>query len=299
MARMTRWIVLVGCVALACGRNRGEDPGEVGPDGSEGADAPTSPMGGDGGPGPADAASGVDALTGMPGEFALTFEGRDYFLYVPSGYTPAQPIPLVVAFHGACKSGAEFYDNDGIVLFREGAEPASYVLVVPDTKGGCSSTDGFCPDFILWPPSCDPNETVPEITGEMDGIVALIDEIGRSYQLDRRQIHAMGHSDGGLFTAVGGFSRSELFASLSVFSMGWGAGYPLVRPDRKIPIQFICGGDDTSFCDPAQESEPWLAMEGHPTRLRVIPGEGHGFKDLVVAMTVPDLFGWMHDHPRP
>ena len=88
-------------------------------------------------------------------------------------------------------------------------------------------------------------------------------------------------------------------ASLTVFSMGWGAGYPLVEPDRKIPIQFICGGDDEPFCPAAQESQPFLAGEGHPSRLEVIPGEGHGLEDLVVTMTVADLFGWMHAHPAP
>jgi pimeloyl-ACP methyl ester carboxylesterase len=93
-------------------------------------------------------------------------------------------------------------------------------------------------------------------------------------------------------------SFTDQFASFSIFAMGWGPGYPLVdAPPRKIPTQFICGSDDTDFCPPAQESEAYFAAQGHPTRIAVIPGEGHGFDDLITTITVPDLFAWMVQHP--
>jgi poly(3-hydroxybutyrate) depolymerase len=235
-------------------------------------------------------------LDGEPGEYVYTFEGRGYHILIPSGYTSDTEIPLVLAFHGACKSGTEFYDHEGIEPFKQAAEPASFILVVPDTKGGCEIGGDFCADFVRWPPSCEPDlATAPQIVGEMDGLVALIDELGHHWRLDRARVHAMGHSDGGLFTAMGGLTHSDVFASLTIFSMGWGNGYPLVEPDsdRRLPVQLICGGDDTDFCNAAQESEPFLASQGHPTRLMVIPGEGHGLADLVNAVTVPELFGWM------
>jgi pimeloyl-ACP methyl ester carboxylesterase len=294
------------CAAFGCDRNQEPDVGGGEPDAAVGGMVDASTGGGADaapgtpdapGPGTPDAAPFVG--DGVPGEFALTFNGRDYFMTVPSGYRSETAIPLIIGFHGACGEGAEFFDHDGIVPFRYGAEPANFILVIPATKGGCSDSSGFCADFILWPPSCDPNMTVPQITGEMDDLVAMIDEIGTHYRLDRHQIHAMGHSDGGLFSAVGGFWRDDVFASLTVFSMGWGTGYPLVAPSRPIPIQMICGGDDSPFCDNAQESQPWLAAQGHPSRLVVVPNEGHGLADLVEAMTVPDLWTCIRTHPLP
>jgi poly(3-hydroxybutyrate) depolymerase len=236
---------------------------------------------------------------GVPGEHVLRIEDRDVRVLVPSGYDVHTPIPLVIAFHGACNSGTKFWDHDGIVPFKQGAEPANYIMVVPDTKGGCEFPDGFCADFVRWQPTCGPDDdTVGSIVYEMEGIVWVIWEIAKHWRVDPTQVHALGHSDGGLFIGIGGMGFTDQFASFSIFAMGWGAGYPLVDPPaRLIPTQFICGSDDTDFCPPAQESEAYFAAQGHPTRIAVIPGEGHGFADLVTTMTVPDLFGWMTQHP--
>lgn len=229
-------------------------------------------------------------LDGEPGEFTLTFEGRDYRLYVPSGYTHATAMPLLVGFHGAGDSGGNFYAFTQLVGMGDAAEPAEYILVVPDTKSPYS-------DFANW--SGNPNNDIDQMVAEMDEILALTDDVGTHYNLDDQQLHAFGFSNGGLFTAITGMARADRLATLAVLGYGWGGSYlPPAAPSRSIPVQFGCGNSD-SFYSYAQQSETYLAGQGHDTRLVTAAGVGHSFSGIMGVLAPSDLFGWMQARPLP
>ena len=258
----------------------GEGEGDAGADGDADADGDTDADG----DGDADVPAEYD---GLPGEFTLDAGGRAARLYVPSGYSHDVAIPLVVGFHGAGDDGANFYQICAALGFLQAAEPASFILLIPDTRSPYA-------DFAVW--SGNPNDDVDEMAAEMDEILALIDETSTHYHVDATQLHAFGFSDGGLFTAVAGMGESETFASLSVCGFGWGASYPLVAPARLVPTQFVCGTAD-GFCASAVDSEAFLSQSGHPTRIETVAGAGHRFSELMTAVPPSDLFAWMQDHP--
>jgi polyhydroxybutyrate depolymerase len=231
----------------------------------------------------------VATFDGKPGEFTGSASGRTYRLLVPAGYLHSKPIPLVVAFHGAGDSGANFYAICKAAGWAAAAAPASFILLVPDTKSPYK-------DFAIW--SGNPSNDVVPMKQEMAEIIAIINEIGIHYHLDQKQIHALGFSDGGLFVAVTGMDRADLFASLGILAYGWGSNYPLVTPKRKIAVQFAVGTND-SFYSSAQGSESYLKGKGHPTRLLTASGVGHSFLGLMQQHSAAALFSWMKQHPLP
>lgn len=166
----------------------------------------------------------------------------------------------------------------------------AHILVVPDTKSPYS-------DFANW--SGNPNADVDEMLAELDEILALVDEVGTHYNLDDRQLHAFGFSNGGLFTAITGMARADRLATLAVLGYGWGGSYlPPAAPSRTIPVQFGCGNGD-GFYAYAQQSEAYLAGQGHDTRLVTAAGVGHSFSGVMGALTPDDLFAWMQARPLP
>jgi len=292
---MRRWIcVLVPAVLLACS-GEASSPSDgaaadhvVPADGSPVVDAPLP--GGETAP-PRDLGTpdGPPATSydGVPGELTKTAAGRTYRLLVPAGYTHAAPIPLVVAFHGAGDDGANFYAVCKYVGWAAAAAPASFILLVPDTKSPYK-------DFAVW--SGNPMNDFPQMKQEMAEIIAIIDETAKHYNVDKKQIHALGFSDGGLFVAVAGMARADYFASLAVAGYGWGGSYPGGTPSRKIAVQLVVGSND-QFASYAQSSEAFLKSNGHPTRIQVASGVGHSFIGLMQAYPPGGVFAWMKQHP--
>lgn len=231
----------------------------------------------------------IATYDGKPGEFTKSAAGRTYRLLVPAGYVHSKPIPLVAAFHGAGDSGSNFYAICKAAGWAAAAAPASFILLVPDTKSPYK-------DFAIW--TGNPNNDVGQMKQEMAEIIAIINDIGIHYHLDQKQIHAFGFSDGGLFVAVTGMDRADFFASLAIFGYGWGSSYPLVTPKRKIAVQLAVGSND-SFYSSAQATESYLKGKGHPTRLLVASGVGHSFLGLMKQHSAATFFSWMKQHPAP
>lgn len=292
---------------LACGPSDGDGGGPGGGgdgDGGGGKADGAADGGADSLPGTDGGEVGPDAgpppLDGEAGNFSGTLEGRDFLIHVPPGYDKDTPLPLLVGLHGACTPIDEFWDKDGVQNLITAADPADFIVVLPESKGGCNSEDGFCNDFVYWPPTCDIGDNDP-IDGEADDLVAFVDELSRHWAVDPAQVHLWGHSNGGIFVGIGGIARADRFATLSVFAMGWGAGnISTAAPSRDIPIQFICGTDDASRCDAAQDSEAYYDAQGHPTRMVVIPNGEHSIDDNIPSVSAATAdFAWMAEHPLP
>jgi predicted esterase len=57
--------------------------------------------------------------------------GRDGLLYVPTSYTPSEPLPLVVLLHGAGGSSANWFGS-----YAARGESARFILLAIDSRGG-------------------------------------------------------------------------------------------------------------------------------------------------------------------
>ena len=221
--------------------------------------------------------------TGQPGTFNDSHDGRTYVLHVPDGYESHSAIPLVIGFHGAGDSAANFYAVASASGWTAAAAPHEFALLVPDTLSPYS-------DFAIW--SGDPNDDMDEMVDEMDSVLGLVHHIAGTYNIDPDRVHAFGFSDGGLFLAVAGLARFDRFATHLVAGYGWGSFYPMGQPPRRGPVMFVCGSTD-SFYTYAQQSESYLASQGHPTRFDGINGVGHQFSSLMAQTTPADIWAWI------
>lgn len=218
---------------------------------------------------PSASGTGSGGSGGVAGAFLRSYGQRDYRLLVPQSYDPARPAPLVVLFHGSGDTADNF---DRVLLaggWHQAAEQEGVILVVPATKSPFQS-------FPVW--SGNPNNDLPAMRTELAEVMDLLrQDVLSRYNVDQASLHALGFSDGGLFTAAVGLAESA-FASHSIWGYGWGAFY-ITPPARQGPLRFRCGTAD-SFHPRALQSEAFLAAQGHATDLREVAGVGHTFLGL-------------------
>jgi predicted esterase len=159
-----------------------------------------------------------------PGLHQLGLDSRrDGLLYVPAGYRPDNPAPLVVMLHGAGGNA-----RGGIEPFLPLADDAGLLLVAPRSRA----------------PTWD-------VIGSSYGAdVAFIDRVLSHvfdrFAVDPGRLAIEGFSDGASYALSLGLSNGDLFTHLIAFSPGFCApSYPVDSPkifithgteDRVLPI---------------------------------------------------------------
>jgi len=112
----------------------------------------------------------------------------DVPIYVPEGYDPNVPMPLLIFLHGYAPLTTAWYDI--LIPLQEDANARGYIYAKPD-----GSQDGL--GEFYWNATdacCDMWGNEPDHVGYL---VALLDSIESNYNIDPRRIHLIGHSNGG------------------------------------------------------------------------------------------------------
>lgn len=204
-------------------------------------------------PQPASAASAASTSTAAAATGLQTLQvqaPRDSYLYVPPGYAPERPAPLVLLLHGA---GG--HAHHGLDLLRHLADDAGAILVAP------ASTD----------PTWD------VIARRRYGAdVAVIDRCLKSvferYAIDAAHLAIGGFSDGASYAVSLGVDNGELFTHVIAFSPGFMA--PLAPHGR--PRIFVSHGtrDPILPIEPcSRRLVPRLVQAGYDVDYREFDGE--------------------------
>lgn len=164
---------------------------------------------------------GTPIFDAQPGrsELGLT-SPRDGFLYVPSGYSPAVPAPLVVGLHGSGGS-SDFWSP-----YAQYAEERGFVFLAPDSRSytwDIADVGYFGPDVEF-----------------IDS--ALAHTFGRC-RISPSRIALAGFSDGASYALSLGVSNGDLFTHLIAHSAGF---YARSSPIAGLPkvYQSHGAGDD-------------------------------------------------------
>jgi phospholipase/carboxylesterase len=175
---------------------------------------------------------------------------RDSYLYVPPGYAPTHPAPLVLLLHGA---GG--HAHHGLDLLRHLADDAGVVLVAPA--------------------SIDPTWDVIA-RQRYGGDVAVIDQCLKSvferYAIDPARLAIGGFSDGASYAVSLGVDNGDLFTHVIAFSPGFMAP---IAPRGK-PRLFVSHGtrDHVLPIDPcSRRLVPRLRQAGYDVDYREFEGE--------------------------
>jgi len=143
-------------------------------------------------------------------------DGRDSLLYVPAGYHPDQPAPLVVSLHGASGTAQR-----GLALLQSLADAAGLLVLAPASRGRSWDVvlGGFGPDVAF-----------------IDRALAWTFD---RYTVDSDRLIVAGVSDGASYALSLGLTNGDLFTQIVAFSPGFavpaarrGAPRPPVRLAR-------------------------------------------------------------------
>ncbi|MHC5009698.1 MAG: hypothetical protein ACYTG6_01975 [Planctomycetota bacterium] len=190
------------------------------------------------------------------------YEGATYALFVPEGYDPVLPWPLIIGLHGG---GADGRAGDEVVgsgrsamnFYRDLAARHGYIVV--------------CPDALEAPWGTPRNEGM---------VRALLQEVKLTYNIDVDRVYMTGHSMGGFGTWALGPRMAEELAAISPMAGGGGGGISDLEKTRT-PI-FIYHSDDDYV---SVESDRAAARQLRDTQLDFVytelPGKGHGFPESI------------------
>ena len=177
-----------------------------------------------------------------------------------------EPLPLVIALHGAGGDEHHWFEAYGAGRLARLAGEAGFLLAAPATGMGGLRAEEF--DQLL---------------------LALV----YCHAIDRARIHLVGHSMGAGLAANLAKERATKLASVACFA-GGPRGAPPTTPLP--PLLVVAGARDAivPYAGVRQASLAWREA-GLPVEFRGSEDEGH---TLIVAEHLPEVFAWMRSKSR-
>jgi phospholipase/carboxylesterase len=139
-------------------------------------------------------ATGLQPL-GLGGEAS----SRDGKLFVPTSYSPSQPLPLVVLLHGAGGSAANWFGS-----YAARAEAARYLVLAPDSR------------FTTWDASLGTPFQI-----DLPFLDLALRETFKRCAVDASRIALAGFSDGASYALSVGLANGDLFNRVIAYSPGY------------------------------------------------------------------------------
>ncbi|MFE7589750.1 alpha/beta hydrolase family esterase [Kitasatospora sp. NPDC057512] len=137
----------------------------------------------------------------------------DYSLYIPAGYDPQQPSPLVVLLHG-CNTTADQRARSSD--FNPIADQQHALVLYPDGDAYDRLLNGRC-----WRATTDPRGETRD-HGDAAAIAGMTRAVAAAWNVDTTRTYALGMSAGGFEASMLGADYPDLYAAIGVHS---GAAY--------------------------------------------------------------------------
>jgi dienelactone hydrolase len=189
--------------------------------------------------------------------------GGVYTLYVPSGYDPLRPTPLLLGLHGG---GAGGKDRTGVV--GSGASAMNFLESAAERRGVLVA----CPTALRAPWSAPENDPF---------LLAVLAEVQALFNVDLNRVYLAGHSMGGFGAWHYGVQYAHLWAAISPNA---GGGRPnLARLlETKTGVYCYHGADD-EVVGPGSDRATAAEMRDKNVDFVYceLPDSGHGWPDEV------------------
>jgi poly(3-hydroxybutyrate) depolymerase len=180
-----------------------------------------------------------------------------YALFVPSGYDPAKPAPLVVLLHGLYSNPQQVIRYQGIT---DEAERRGYVVVAPygynsyGWYGSLGPGNDFARRFRFRFFGRDP----PNL-GELSerDVLSVLERTRASHAIDPGRIYLMGHSMGGGGTLYLAMKYPSLWAAIAPLAPAIYSDPRELEKARRIPALVVQGDRDRRV--PVARTRRWIA----------------------------------------
>jgi predicted esterase len=199
------------------------------------------------------------------GDGKISVPMRTYAPPRAAGGRNQDPMPLVIALHGAGGDENMFMDAYGCGEIKRLADRHGFVVASPSAVRGATPA-GF------------------------DAVLAAMES---NYSIDRSRVYVVGHSMGAMGAANLAISRGNRIAAVACF-----AGGPMRiragRPAPSAPILVMAGGSDSII--PPARLKPMAeraCAAGDSVEYREVPGLGH---TLVVGARLGEAVEWLLGH---
>jgi polyhydroxybutyrate depolymerase len=211
--------VLVGLAGAACSDDDGDDAG------GSSRSGPTTTVARVVAVQPSSGCSAPSSAAIAPGEAKVTLASggteRSYFRHVPTGYTPTNPVPLVLDFHGYLE-GAEVHKQH------------SALSAFGDEKGFVTLTPQGLGNPVRWDTGLD--------SADMRFVGDLLDEAERTVCVDTNRIFVTGLSNGAFMTSAIACAYADRVAAVApVAGVASAEG---CKPARPVPVVAFHGTAD-------------------------------------------------------
>ena len=196
-----------------------------------------------------------------PGDHALSmvYDGteRTYVLHIPPRLDPAEPVALVLAFHGLGLNASEMMRITG---FNDQSDTSGFIIAYPEGTGETRSWNGgHC---------C--GTAARDRVDDAGFVRALIGELTTTLPVDPKHIHATGFSNGAIFTYRLACELSDVIASFG-------------------PVSATPAEEDMGTCSPAR---PVPILHFHGTADDPNPYNGGKAPAGYIFMSVADSMKW-------
>jgi predicted esterase len=203
---------------------------------------------------------------GASGQGTLSAGSGTAKISVPTSYSAAQAMPLLLTLHGDEGTPDYIYQ----VFYGQQKSSPTFILVAPKAPFGGGS----------WYQATSQHVTF---------INAVISTVLAKYNIDQDRIWITGWSGGATFLGYYAIARQDILAAV-VYHMGGGGGGSYSPPagSCKIPARFVIGSADFLY-SLAKTQYTTLTSKGHETVWIELPGVGHNFD----SKTLPDTWAWI------
>jgi polyhydroxybutyrate depolymerase len=162
---------------------------------------------------------------------AVGGQRRSYLVHVPARREPNEPVPVVLALHPARMNGATMAWLSGL---NKKADEAGFIVVYPNGAGARSSSS--------WNGGDLGGSAEQERVDDVAFLRAVLEELGRTFQVDARRVYATGLSNGAVMVYRLASELSDRIAAVA--PVAGTMGTETCRPTRPVPILHFHGTND-------------------------------------------------------
>jgi polyhydroxybutyrate depolymerase len=156
---------------------------------------------------------------------------REYVLHIPSGYDEAEPLPLLVVFHGYTMTADEQASESDLPAL---GDEEGFITVFPEGRG----------DIQRWLFELDSVEIdITTANPDIALVSDLVDKLSEGLSVDSDRIYAVGFSNGGWIASAVACTLSDRFAAAAPVAgiMDFGAD---CAPNDPVPLVTFHGTSD-------------------------------------------------------